>query len=350
MQMHLTIAVFFIVNAVIAFMEDYLKENHKKVILAVYAIFMILLATTKSIDHTADALVYEEIFYGNDEPLVILTTEPTYLYISRLVQAIGGAFWMMFFIYALITIPAKLKVFSKMTPFIFTALMIYIPVYFELHDLIQIRAAAAGMLLLTAMIPLTDKRYWLAALLMVAAILFHYSSVVFLPFLFIGNRSLGYKGRIIVACLVPLFFIVYLMGKDLLSLIPSSVLGGKLDFYQKTTEKGEWAMALLYKNVYFMLKCALLYFCLYYYDLIVKQVKMAPLIINLLIASIFSLMLFSSVPVIATRVSDLYGIVDCLAFTFCLYFVSPRYLARIAIAVIGLYMLVYNIFAAEYFT
>lgn len=350
MQMHLTIAAFFIVNAVIAFMEDYLKENHKKVILAVYAIFMILLATTKSIEHTTDALVYEEIFYNNDEPLVVLTTEPTYLYISRLVQAIGGAFRMMFFIYALITIPAKLKVFSTITPFIFTALMIYIPVYFELHDLIQIRAAAAGMLLLAALIPLAERRYWMATMLMVAAMLFHYSSAVFLPFLIIGNRTLGYKGRIAVACLVPLFFIAYLMGKDLFSLIPSSILGGKIDFYQKSSEKGEWAMALLYKNMYFMVKCALLYFCLYYYDLIVKQMKMAPLIINLLIASIFSLMLFSSVPVIATRVSDLYGIIDCLAFTFCIYFASPRYLARIAIAVIGLYMLVYNIFEAEYFT
>ena len=46
MLMHLTIAVFFTVNLVIAFFEDYLKEDHKKVILAVYALFMILLASS----------------------------------------------------------------------------------------------------------------------------------------------------------------------------------------------------------------------------------------------------------------------------------------------------------------
>lgn len=166
MLMHLTIAVFFTVNLVIAFFEDYLKEDHKKVILAVYALFMILLATTKSIDHTADALIYEHIFYNNDEMLVVLTTEPTFLILSRIVLAIGGSLWVMFFLYALITIPFKLKALNRLTPFIFTALMIYIPVYFELHDLIQIRAAAASMFLLTAFIPLAEKRYWPTVLLM----------------------------------------------------------------------------------------------------------------------------------------------------------------------------------------
>ena len=350
MLMHLTIAVFFTVNLVIAFFEDYLKEDHKKVILAVYALFMILLATTKSIDHTADALIYEHIFYNNDEMLVVLTTEPTFLILSRIVLAIGGSLWVMFFLYAIITIPFKLKALNRLTPFIFTALMIYIPVYFELHDLIQIRAAAASMFLLTAFIPLAEKRYWPTVLLMGTAILFHYSSAIFLPFLLIGNRQLGYWGRVTVACLVPFCFLMYLLGKDLFSLIPSVLMAGKLDFYQRSTENGEWAMALLYKNVYFMLKCIVLYLCLYYYDLIVEKCRIAPLIINVFIASVLSIMLFSSIPVIATRVSDMFGIVDCLVFSFCLWLVTPRYMARVGLGIVGLYMLIYNIVAAEYFT
>ena len=147
MQMHLTIAVFFAFTVVMAFIEDYLKESYKTIALAAYAVFMVLLASTKSIDGTADALIYEHIFYHNDEMLVVLTTEPTYLLLSRLVLALGGALWVIFLIYALITIPLKLHVLRKMTPFIFTALVIYVPVYFELHDLVQIRAAAAAAVL-----------------------------------------------------------------------------------------------------------------------------------------------------------------------------------------------------------
>ena len=347
--MHLLISGLFAVTVVMAFLEDYLKEIHKIVILAVLATLMVLLATTKSIDHTADGTIYEHIFYNNDEILTQLTTEPTFLWLSRLVLALGGGLIWMFLIYALIAIPTKLKALYGMTPYIFTALIIYIPIYYELHDLIQIRAAAACAFLLLALNPLSNKRYWTATLLMIIAILFHYSSVVFIPFLFIGNRQLGYNSRLVVACVIPACFVIYLMGKDLFSLIPSSILGGKLDYYQKTSEKGEWEMALLYKNVYFMLKVAMMYLCLYFYNHIVENNRLAPLLLNLFLASILSPMLFSTIPVIASRVSDMYGIIDCIVFTFALYLFSPRYLARFGILIIGIYMLIYHMMSDDYF-
>ena len=154
MEMHLLISGLFAVTVVMAFLEDYLKELHKIVILAVLATLMIVLATTKSIDHTADGTIYEHIFYNNDEILTQLTTEPTFLWLSRLVLALGGGLIWMFLIYALIAIPTKMKVLYGMTPYIFTALIIYIPIYFELHDMIQIRAAAACAFLLAALQPL----------------------------------------------------------------------------------------------------------------------------------------------------------------------------------------------------
>ena len=347
--MHLLISGLFAVTVVMAFLEDYLKEIHKIVILAVLATLMVLLATTKSIDHTADGTIYEHIFYNNDEILTQLTTEPTFLWLSRLVLALGGGLIWMFLFYALIAIPTKLKALYGMTPYIFTALIIYIPIYYELHDLIQIRAAAACAFLLLALNPLSNKRYWTATLLMIIAILFHYSSVVFIPFLFIGNRQLGYNSRLVVACVIPVCFVIYLMGKDLFSLIPSSILGGKLDYYQKTSEKGEWEMALLYKNVYFMLKVAMMYLCLYFYNHIVENNRLAPLLPNLFLASILSPMLFSTIPVIASRVSDMYGIIDCIVFTFALYLFSPRYLARFGILIIGIYMLIYHMMSDDYF-
>lgn len=347
--MHLLISGLFAVTVVMAFLEDYLKEIHKIVILAVLATLMVLLATTKSIDHTADGTIYEHIFYNNDEILTQLTTEPTFLWLSRLVLALGGGLIWMFLIYALIAIPTKLKALYGMTPYIFTALIVYIPIYYELHDLIQIRAAAACAFLLLALNPLSNKRYWTATLLMIIAILFHYSSVVFIPFLFIGNRQLGYNSRLVVACVIPVCFVIYLMGKDLFSLIPSSILGGKLDYYQKTSEKGEWEMALLYKNVYFMLKVAMMYLCLYFYNHIVENNRLAPLLLNLFLASILSPMLFSTIPVIASRVSDMYGIIDCIVFTFALYLFSPRYLARFGILIIGIYMLIYHMMSDDYF-
>lgn len=351
MLTHLIIAVIFIITLFVAYVEDYLKETHKVFILVCYALVFIILATTKSIENTADAKMYELMFYENDDPLNVLATEPTFIHLSRLVIACGGTISVMFFIYALISVPAKLKAMYSLTPYVFTALLIYIPVYFELHDMIQIRVSVAAMFLLCSLKPLADKRYLTASSLVICGILFHYSAVAFLPFLFIGNRKLNTFGRIIIAVLLPLCFVMYLRKMDLFSLIPSALTAGKLDYYQAASETGDWEnLALLYKNLYFMMKCVLLYVCLYFYDYLTEKNPLAPLLINLFAASLLIMLSMATIPVIASRVSDLYGIVDCLVFTFCLYLVRPPYIVKTGIALVGIYMLAYNFLFTEYFT
>lgn len=353
MEMHIVIAIFFLLTATLAFCEDYLKESHKMLILTGYAVFMILLATTKSIGDTADALVYENMFFKNDDTFVQLVTEPTFIFISRAILTFGGGISALFFVYALISVPAKLKIYYSITPYIFTALTVYIPVYFELHDMIQIRVSAAAMFLLASLNPLVNKRYWLATGLMICAVLFHYSAILYLPFLFIRNRQLSSTMRIVIGVLLPLCFIMYLLKISWFSFFPSSfsAIDYKVESYQKGAEEGDWSeLYPLYLNLYYLAKCAMLYLCLYYYDLLVEKHRMAPLLVNLFAVSVLFLPSMATIPVIASRVSDLFGIIDCIIFTFSLYFIKPSYIARIAIALVGLYMIIYNMVFTEYFT
>lgn len=353
MEMHIIIAIFFCFTVVLAFCEDYLKESHKIFILAGYAVFMIVLATTKSIGGTADAMDYERMFYNNSDSFVQLITEPTYIYISRMVLALGGSIGAVFFIYAIISIPAKLKLYYSLTPYIFTALVIYIPVYFELHEMIQIRVAAAAMFLIASFNPLVNRKYWLATGLMICAILFHYSAIVYLPFLIIGNRQLNRTMRIIIAALLPICFTMYLLKLSWFSLIASlfSAIDYRVEKYQKETENGIWAeLYPLYLNIYYLAKCVMLYLCLYYYEFLTGKHRMAPLLINLFAVSVLFLPSMATIPVIASRISDLFGIVDCLVFTFSLYLAKPHYIARIAIALVGFYMILYNMLLTDYFT
>ncbi len=353
MQMHFIIAGLFAVTVIMAFLEDYLKETNKVVILAGYAIFMIFLATTKSIEHTADALAYEEMFYGNDNLFTSLVTEPTFTYLSKLVLSFGGTIAVIFFIYAILAIPAKLKILYGMTPYVFTALLIYIPIYFEVQDLIQIRVSVAAMFLLASLSPLAEKKYLKASFLMGLAIPFHYSAVIYLPFLFIGNRKFNVALRIIVAILVPICFGMYLLKLDLLSFIPSfsGAIDYKIEGYKEASEKGEWdELYPLYAHLYYLSKCGMLLLCMYYYDFLVQKHRMTPILISLFAASTLILTSMATIPVLASRVSDLYGIIDCMVFTFLLYLIEPKYFARILITLIGLYMLVFNIINTEYFT
>lgn len=351
MLTHAIIAIIFAATVLLAFIEDYLKEMQKIAILAVYAIVFIVMATTKSVEHTADATDYESMFLNNDDFITEIATEPTFIYLSRLVLMLGGTIGIMFFIYAIIYVPIKMTVLYRLTPYVFTALLIYVPVYFELHDMIQIRASAAAAFLLASLLPLSRKHYAIAALLMFCAILFHYSAVVFLPFLLLGNRKLSRLWRFFIAGMLPACFVMYFLKKDLFSLIPSSLTEGKLDLYREASEQGKWEeLVVPYKNLYFMVKCIVLYLCLYYYDFITERNHFAPMLINLFAASLCFLLSMATIPVIGGRISDLYGIVDCVVFTFCLYIVKPQYLAKIAIALVGAYMLIYNMLFTDYFT
>ena len=353
MHMHLIIAIMLLITAGLSFVEERLYKRDKIFILVGYAFIMVYLATTKSIENTADASIYERFFYKNDNILISLTTEPTYIYLSRLVLNLGGTVSTMFLIYALISIPAKIKALYDITPYIFTALLIYIPVYFELHDMIQIRAAAAAMFLLASLIPLSNNQRLRALLLMGCAIAFHYSSAVYLPFLLIGNRKMGITIRVIIALLFPICFAMYLLKIDLISFIPelSSAIGYKLEKYKESSAKGGWEEFYpLYANIYYVSKVAMLYLCLYFYDYLTEKLRMAPLLISLFSVSVLFLPVMATIPVIASRVSDLFGIVDCIIFTFLLYFIKPDYWAKIAIAFVGLYMIVFNILFTEHFT
>lgn len=351
MLTHFIIGLLLATSVFLAFIEERLNDKQRLFILSGYALVMIILATTKSIEHTADAINYEAMFYHNENTLAEIATEPTFIYLSRLIIACGGTFTILLFVYAILSIPLKLKALTTITPYIFTALLIYIPVYFEIHDMIQIRTAVAAAFLLTAIITQCRKKYLLTVLLVICAILFHYSALAFVPMLIIGNRKMNKYMRITVAVLVPIGFAMYILKKDLFSLIPSALVYGKLDLYQKMSEKGEWQeLAILYKNLYFMSKCAMLYACLFYYDYIVKRHQMAPLLINLFAASILFILTMSTIPVLAGRVSDLYGIIDCIVFTFILYLAEPKYLGRIAIALLGTYVFFYNMLLNEYFT
>ena len=131
---------------------------------------------------------------------------------------------------------------------------------------------------------------------------------------------------------------------------PSALLWGKLEVYKESTEKGEWEEFLpLYINIYYLSKCVVLYICLYYYDVIVKNNRLAPILINLFAISICFLSSMATIPVVASRISDMFGIVDCIVFTLCMYVIAPQYLVRIGITIAGFFVLIYNMTNTEYF-
>ena len=349
--MYIYLFALFLVVALLSVTEDYIDSRQRRYIVLGMVAVMVMAATFKDVSTVADSEAYERMFYDNDDPLNEIATEPTYIYLSRLILMFGGGIACIFFIYAIISIPLKMWSISRMTPFFFSALVIYVPIYYELHDLVQIRAAVAGAFLLLSIYFYGDRQYKKLALAYVAAVLFHYSSISFLPVFLVGNYMNGKRTRVLLACLVPLGFMLYFTHRDLLSLIPSSLLGAKVDFYRNSAEIGShWSEMLApYKNLYFLVKCAVLYVYLYYYDYLKEKSKYFALLCVVEAGSLFWMLSMSTIPVVATRISDLYGIVDAVFLSYALYLIEPKIAARACLIGIGLYMFVYNMLFANYF-
>ena len=330
----LILSVFAIV-VVMAFAEDYLPAWQKSIILVTIGIALICISGFKPMT-TTDSQSYEYYYYNNDNIIVEIATEPTYIWLSRFYLSFGFGIVAMFLTYALIAIPIKLTALWKATPYVFTAMIVYMGIYYPLHDAVQIRCGVASSFLLMSIIPLAKKQYFRAFCLTIIATLFHYSALSFLPVLFVGNIKVGKYWKILLGVSIPICLALYFMGIGAVSLIPPSLIEGKLDFYKESSEAGGWDEYVPYKQLTFLAEFAILYIFIFFYETIEKHCVYAPILIKILVIEMAFITLFSEIPVLGGRLHDLFGIFNLLAFTCCMYCIKPKYVVRIGITVLSL--------------
>lgn len=344
----LILSIFAIVVA-LSFIEDYLSVWQKVLILITIGIAMICIATFKPMT-TADATNYEIFFYNNDDTFTEISTEPTYIYLSRFYLSLGFGITAIFFTYAMLAIPLKLTLLWKMmAPFTFTSMIVYIGIYYPLHDVVQIRCSVAVAFLLWAIIPLEKRQYLKAAALMAIATMFHYSSLAFLPILLFGNFKVGKFWKYFLGVAVPICLLLYLAGFSAFSLVPKSLVEGKLDIYKDLSDAGYWDKYIPYKQMSFLAEFTLLYFFIYFYDTIEKHCKYAHILIKVLVLEMGYLIMFAEVEVLGNRLHELFGMFNVLAYTQCLYCIKPRYAVRIGLAVFSLTYYLAQMYNEVYF-
>ncbi len=338
--MFVFIIALFIFIIVLSFVEDKMTNVQKCCTLIMLSASMIAVAAFKDVTIDADAAEYERMFYNNDDILIEISTEPTFIYISRFVLALGGSIAGLFFIYAAISIPLKIMVMQKMTPWIFSALVIYVARYYTLHDLVQIRAGAACAMLMITVYYLVNKQARLCAIFFIIALTFHYSSLVVLPILLIGNRKANKTVRYIMASIIPIGFAMAFLGKDIFSLVPASIVTGKVELY--SANAFTYDTIVPYKSGLTLIKCFIFYFFLYFYEFLSERIKYFPIMMYFEAASIFAILMFTTIPVLCTRLSELFGFLEPLLFICCIHCIKPQYLARILIALVGTFILIAN--------
>ncbi len=346
--MDILILSIFVIVVVMSFLEDYMPSWQKLLILFAIGIALICISTFKPMT-TTDAKSYEYYYYYNDDIIVETATEPTFIYLSRFFLSYGFEVIAMFFVYAILAIPLKLSALWKTTPYVFTALIVYMGIYYPLHDVVQIRCGVATAFLLWALVPLAKRKYLLATVLTFVATMFHYSSLAFLPILFVGNMQVGKFWKYLLGAAIPICLALYMVGISAVSLIPAAIIEGKLDIYKEMSEAGGWAEYIPYKQVTFLAEFVLLYVFLFFYDTIEKHCVYAPILIKILALEMGCLVMFAEIPVLGGRLHDLFGVFNTLAFTCCLYCIKPKYVAKIGICIFSLSYYLIQMFNHTYF-
>lgn len=301
-------------------------------------LFMFLGIITRDFKHLADQKGYILYFdtYINDgaEALsYIVNVEPTFKLISSFVKYFCFSnVYIMFFIYTLFGYFIKVSYIYKLkteNKYIFLSLLIYCSFFYFLHDFIQIRVGAAISFFWIAIYNKLENNKKKEILALVVSVLFHYSAIFGFIILILSDKKWNVSFYIlgfIAALLVSVFKINIF---QLFSLLPNGVYLTKLMMY-KTYETDTFSIFSMSKIVR--------YFILFIILLNSKKIKNNYMIFfsKLYFFSIFFQLLFSSIPVVPTRISEFYRVVEVFVLPYLIKFFKEK---RIVITLILFYSL-----------
>lgn len=330
--------------ALLAIFEDYLKPN-KWAIYFLTGFILIGLATIRPIGIDKDSENYEYFFENFDDPILAIGVEMSYLWISQITHYFSDNFHNLLFIYALIGIASKFYAISKLSHLLFFPLLFYVSNYYIIHEITQIRAGIASGFFMISIYFLASSMRIKAFIFMLLALFFHYSSLVLLPLLFLSNKRMPFYYRLILFCIIPLCYTFYFLHIDLLTSIPIPYIAHKIEAYQKLTEHGlnDYDLINVF-NLVFLVKVFIFAYIVYFYDTILEYNKSITLLLKIQFLSICTFIMFSSLPVVSFRVSELYGVTEILLFPNIYYTIKQTFASKIIVCTIGLILFIINIF------
>jgi len=133
--------------------------------------------------------------------------------------------------------------------------------------------------------------------------------------------------------------------------IPIAGIQNKIDTYVQLTEMGisDFDKINLLSLVY-LARMAIYYFILLYIDLIKEKNKYTILLVNIYMLSLIAFPLFSAIPVLAYRVTELYGIVEIILFPLLFYVVKQKVYSRVLVGVIATALILTSLLYSELIT
>ena len=308
------------------------------VVFTVIVLVLTLMAGLRPIGIDKDSWQYYGYYLGQYDDIV----ELSFIHIRELVKATMGDVRGVFLLYALIAIPLKCYVFTKLSTEHFLLLGVYMSNFLVLHDMTQIRVGAAMAFIFLGFYFFTQGRRWPFFCLILVATYFHVSAILLMLVLLFRNNDLKPWHRIVLALTPFLALTSAFFDINLSTLIPISFVQEKMELYEGLKEKGAVDVEKInIFNAAIMLKLAVFYFLLWKYDVVKKQCAYLTLLLKIFALSYVCLGMLNFIAVFAARVSELFLFVEILMVPLIIYAIRPQWVGRlfISIYIIGIFLL-----------
>lgn len=293
-----------------------------------------------------DYAVYVSYIQSN---MVLL--EPSFIVIRWIVNNIfAGEPIFLFVIYILLGVIIKLYSIKKITNLVLLSLLLYVCSYWTYHELIQIRAGVASSLLLLSIKPLYERNRIQFFLICIVAITFHYSAIVML-LLWMIRGNISKISYVIYVLAIPISMLLYILNVDfidILTYLPIPIIQDKIISYSSLTAESanRGLISAADYNPFItwnLIKVAFTYYIWLNVNCIVCRNRYALLLLKIQTIGLSCLWLFGSVPVVATRSSELMTIVQVVLVPMSIYSIKQRRIGYIIPILYSITWMIWNI-------
>lgn len=319
----------FALISMICFIEDRLDPKLKNVLFVIVGIILILMAGFREVGFDPDSDVYEDYYHSYYNINMLDSVDYSFILLAQFFNNFTKDVHILFLFYAFWGLTLKFVAFRTYAKdILFLITLMYVSYFYEMHETCQIRTGILSGLFLLAIPYIAEKKRWIAFLLLLLGTFFHMSGLILFPLLILDNKTFDWKRMLFWSSLIPLSYI-FIKGLGAVSLeseIP--YIGSKLETYQEEEDTGARIVSGL--NVYSPLQffsVFIFYYLMFFANEISKKVKYFPLLLKIYAVGMFTMVVFSFLPVLGERIGWLYRTVTIVAVPCIYYTIKPRWLS-----------------------
>lgn len=347
----------FLFLAILTYLSVYAKSiNTNKIVQIILFTILFVIAGFKNEGVSVDDLSYKYSFYLFGSPEEFFTNfltwafyEPMYYLIPSLYKTylFPNEFTLATFVtYAAISIYFKFRSINYLSEFFIASLLAYFSFLYFLHEFTQIRAGLVSSIMLYSVKYLYEKKKIKFIIAIAIATLFHYSSLLFLPLLFLDTKKSKkkiYSVLIVLSLifsLIDTYFLIRLLPFDI------SFITLKADNYINLNNAGKDEVINKFNTNYLLVIFTSIVY-VYFWEKIEAQNKYSIILIKMQIISIFLFQVFSSIPAFAFRSSELYLVSTIITYPFIIYLFKNRTVGFIVFIMLCSIQFYINLFRHE---